>query len=465
MPTLQTVVRLQPYRFVIRRSNDHSNPSTREADSRVHRPCVLALCMLMFLCAGAAADPRIAIEPQELDMGRVKQGDFVEKPLVVRNLGDTPLMIERIVTSCPCTTVSPLSTEEATITPGDSRVLTVRYAADESAGDGGAAVVVYSNDPALPAVVTDLTVFIEVLVVVSPPEGVYWGLAPRGFPVNKELLIRPGDISKDIELISVSCSVPGVGIESEKVEDTDQRFLRLTFELDADLPLGSLDAELAVRVRMGDELVDLTIPFRGDVLGDLFLSPPAIISPKTAYSQGQRISEITVSSSTGGEAPEIVGAMAVGPVKALIDKNDSSEESIVGVYAADNAPGGPQSATVYVMTTSKDEPIVSVPIYFRMGSPVTYEPDHLVLHEGHSGREIHVKHASGGAITITNIRYEADSLHAEIRTAGQATTDDPAIVFVKAADSVDPAKRSTIMVIETDTPGAERILIPAMILP
>jgi hypothetical protein len=100
-----------------------------------------------------------------------------------------------------------------------------------------------------------------------------------------------------------------------------------------------------------------------------------------------------------------------------------------------------------------------------MGSPVTYEPDHLVLHEGHSGREIHVKHASGGAITITNIRYEADSLHAEIRTAGQATTDDPAIVFVKAADSVDPAKRSTIMVIETDTPGAERILIPAMILP
>jgi hypothetical protein len=317
----------------------------------------------------------------------------------------------------------------------------------------------------MPAVVTDLRVFVDALVVIFPPDGVHWGLAPRGFPLTKDLMIAPGDIRKDIELLSVACSVPGVIIESEKVEQADRRFIRLTFALDPGLPLASLDAQLTARVRVGEEVADLAIPFRGDVLGDLFLSPPAIISPKTAYAQGQKISEITVRSSTGGIAPEIVGAMAVGPVRALIDKNGGIDRRVIGVYAAENAPGGPQSGTIYVMTTSKDEPIVAIPIYFRMGSPIACEPEQVVLHEAGSPQEIGIRHLSKGAVGIKGLRFEPDSLYAEIRQATQVAADRPAIVSVGPAAKVNPEKRSTILVIETDVPGAERLTIPVMVFP
>ena len=398
-------------------------------------------------------------------MGRVKQGRVSEKPLTVKNLGDSPLVIESLASSCPCATVSPLSQADSTVPPGDSRVLSVRYTADERAGDSGATIEIHSNDPDLPVIVADLNVFIEMPVVIYPPDGVHWGLAPRGFPLNKALMIGPGDIAKDIELMSVRCSVPGVRIESERVEEADRRYLRLTFALGADLPLGSLDAELIARVRVGEEVTDLSIPFRGNVVGDLLLSPPAIVSPKTAYSQGQRISEITVRSSTGGIAPEVVGAMAVGPVKALIEKKEVSDRHVIGVYAAQNAPSGPQSATVYVMTTSRDEPIVAVPIYFRMGSSVACEPDRLVLHEAGPAREIRVRHLQGGTLRIKNLRFEADSLYAEVREAEQETADRPAIVSAGSARNFNPQKRSTILVIETDAPGAERLIVPVMVLP
>jgi hypothetical protein len=227
----------------------------------------------------------------------------------------------------------------------------------------------------------------------------------------------------------------------------------------------SLDAQLTARVRVGEEVAALSIPFKGDVIGDLFLSPPAIISPITAYTQGQKISEITVRSSTGDVAPEIVGAMAVGPVKALIDQHGSIDRHVIGVYAAENAPRGPQSGTIYVMTTSRDEPIVAVPIYFLMGSPVACEPDHVVLHEAGSPQEIRVRHVNGGAVSITNLRFEPDSLRAEIREANQVPDERSAMVSVGPAAKFDQGKRSTILVIETDVPGAERLIIPIMVLP
>ena len=425
---------------------------------------MLLILLFVLLFAETAAGQTIVV-PEELDMGRVRPGEFSEKPLTVQNRGDAPLVIERITTSCPCVTVSPLSPETATVPPGESLDLIVRYTLNEATGDEGAAIAIYSNDPEMPALVTDLRVFADVLIVVFPPDGVQWGLSPRGFPLSKQLMIGPGDVGKEIELISVTSSVPGVSIESEMVEQTDRRFIRLAFALGDDLPLGRLDATIDARVRVGDEVTDLSIPFKGVVQGDQFLYPPAIVSPKTEYAQGQKISEITVKSSSDSAAPEIVGAIAVGPVKASIGQNAGPDRHVIKVYASDDAPAGPQSATVYVMTTSSDEPIVAVPVYFRAASMVVCEPSYLVLHETGSRREIRVRHANGGPVSVKKLHFETDSLSAEIRESGQAQADRPAIVSVGPAAEFNPSKRSTVLLIETDYPGAERLTVPVMVLP
>jgi hypothetical protein len=52
------------------------------------------LALLSLASFGVAAGPRIAISPEELDMGRVKQGAFAERKLSVKNLGDAPLVVQ-----------------------------------------------------------------------------------------------------------------------------------------------------------------------------------------------------------------------------------------------------------------------------------------------------------------------------------------------------------------------------------
>jgi hypothetical protein len=427
------------------------------------RPAAALASLLLF--PSAFADPRIAITPEELEMGHVKQGGRSETQLTVTNAGDAPLVIQRIVTSCPCATVSPLPTSEAQLAPGESVDLTLRYTADEDPAGGGAAVAIYSNDPATPVLVKDLRLVIDRLVRISPPEGIHWGLAPRGQPLPKELVIAPGDARTDIELLDATTDVPGIRITSEKIERPDARFVRLTFALDADVPVGTLDAALRVHVRVGDEQTRLSIPFRGEVIGDLLVSPPAIVSPKTKREQGQKISEITLGSTTGGSAPAFVGAVVVGPVRALVEPDTGPERHRIGVYVAENAPGGPQSATVFVMTRSEDEPIVAVPVWFYVAPPVLCEPEQLVIRENGSPREIDLHRSGGGAVRIKNVRYETDALRVDVRSSGQQRKGGVTTLSVASATGLTPEKRSTMLVVETDVPGAERLRIPVMVLP
>jgi hypothetical protein len=440
--------------------------ATPAADRRrCYRLRPAAVFVLFLSCLAAAAGPRIAVSPNELDMGRIKPGAHSERQLTLANTGDAPLVIEGIMTSCPCATLSPLPAAAATLAPGESLQLTVRYEAGEDPAGSGAAIVIHSNDPNLPVVVTDLRFVVDVLVAVSPPDGIFWGFAPRGLPLSKELILAPGDVGKDIELLDVTASVPGITITSEMAEGPDVRFIRLNFGLATDVPLGTLDAVIRVRVRVGEEVARLSVPFRGEVLGDLDLSPPAIIKTRIARMQGEKISEVTVSSATGAKPPDIVGVMARGPITAVIERNADAEGNMIGIYVAENAPGGPQSATVYVMTTSKDEPIVAVPVYFRVDPPVVCEPGQPVLHATDGPREIRLRHRHGGQVRVTGLRYEPDSLWAEILVPIQEDADRPAIVSVRPAAAVTPKKRGTLLVIQTDVPGAEQIAVPMMVLP
>lgn len=428
-----------------------------------HAGVVLALVLWSTMVSAA---PKIFVDPSELDMGRVRQGESVEKDLEVRNVGDQPLVIDHLTSSCPCATFKALPPEASTIEPGGMRAITIKYTPDAREGDSGAAMVVYSNDPETPALVVDLKVFIEVLVSVRPPGGVHWGLAPRGFPLKKDLIIAPGDPANDITLLDIQCEQAGVIIHSEKLARPEARVLKITFDLAPETPLGPLATAVKARVRVGEEEADLLVPFKGEVLGDMFLSPPAIISPKTAYAQGQKISQITIQSSTGGAPPDVLGAMAVGPISAVISKNVDATQHTVAIHAAENAPPGPQSGTVYVMTTSADQPIVAVPIYFRMGSPVVFEPDQVVLHPGdHTPVQLKVSDAVRGALTIMNTRFEPDCIEVRLVRPQQTGPEEPAILAVQPAATPDPAKLTTILVVETDAPGAQALNVPILILP
>ncbi|HUG53838.1 MAG TPA: DUF1573 domain-containing protein [Vicinamibacteria bacterium] len=127
--------------------------------------------LLVAVAAGVAADapsatrraePRIVVEPESFDFGRLRPAKAVQKEFLLRNHGRGDLHIEALSTSCGCTAAL---TESTTVKAGKSTPLRVTLTAPESPGRLVESVLVKSNDPARPT----LEITLEATVVGPSP--------------------------------------------------------------------------------------------------------------------------------------------------------------------------------------------------------------------------------------------------------------------------------------------------------
>jgi hypothetical protein len=88
------------------------------------------------------------VEPASFDFGRVKAGSHLRKVFRLRNLGEGPLVIERISRSCQCTMAE---ADALSLPPGGSTSLRVGVEMPDTAGAVQHQVLVRSNDPKTPS--------------------------------------------------------------------------------------------------------------------------------------------------------------------------------------------------------------------------------------------------------------------------------------------------------------------------
>ncbi|MDZ4858603.1 MAG: DUF1573 domain-containing protein [Candidatus Hydrogenedentes bacterium] len=421
---------------------------------------------VVLLSSPALGAPKAVLGIEKLDFGTVLRGDTAEKTIPIRNDGDAAYTITKVNSSCPCVILEMPPAELAMIAPGATYNLPVRYDSKDRIGPQGAVIAIMTDDPANPALTLDVTAFVESLVVVRPPNGVVWGYVPRGDTINKKLEISPGNSKNDIELIEITVSNPGVRVETEKITRGDERLIVATFTVAPEVPLGILELEVEARVRVAGEEAQIIAPLRGEIIGDVLVTPPAIISPKTAYTLGQRISEITVApSESGARLPKLLGAMAIGAVKAIIVPTaEGAAVHKIAIHAGDNAGEGPQSGAVYVMTDSADQPVTVIPIYFRMAASVIAEPAILTIKPGET-RTVKFSSGLGGPLKITNIGFEQDILTAAVTQSEANDANISASVTVTAQSPANPDRLTSIVVVETDVPGGARVYIPVAVQP
>jgi hypothetical protein len=106
-----------------------------------------ALVLAVTAIAEEAPGPRIRVEPESFDFGKVLPGRTLRKEFRLRNLGDDALVIERISRSCGCTAAS---TEVTDLPPGKSTPLRITVETRDAAGTVEHQVLVRSNDPETP---------------------------------------------------------------------------------------------------------------------------------------------------------------------------------------------------------------------------------------------------------------------------------------------------------------------------
>jgi len=103
-----------------------------------------AFCFIgsLFLIPGAFAQPGLKVNNADYDFGEVFQGDKVTYTYTFSNNGDSPLLIDRVKSSCGCTAAL-LSSK--TLAPGEEGTIKATFDSTRFRGSIKKTIFIYSN--------------------------------------------------------------------------------------------------------------------------------------------------------------------------------------------------------------------------------------------------------------------------------------------------------------------------------
>ena len=435
------------------------------------------LLVVFALTHAAHAAPQASFNTVKIDYGTLREGKVADHVVTITNTGDQPLEIQRVQSSCPCVSTN-FSDSGAlpVVKPGGSYPLTVRYDSKGVFGDRIATIVVTTSDPNEPMTPIDIEVTVGALVVSIPDKVVVAGITPRGDELGDDSVFFSGTSTREIELLDIHMEQPTMTVMTEREETKEKIRIKAKFKLATDAPLGPVANVVSARFRVDGEEATLSVPVQTESVGDVLVMPQSIVAaPRLAYAQNQPLSKegiIVRASRPNDPIPDVLGVIAVGPITAIVHKNikpdwaPSADRHIIEVRTAENAAPGPQSGTIHVMTTSRDQPIISIPVFFRMGSRVAADPAQVVLDPAPGApatQRVVLRDATGAALTIQKVNFEQDLLDVKVKREKTLDGDNPASIVVNAATIAPKGREATMISVVTDQRGAERILIPVLI--
>lgn len=176
--------------------NQHSKKHKTKISLGVIGGILLIACFLL-----AENGARIKFNEESWDLGRVKQGKILTHVFVFQNVGDAPLVIKKVYTSCGCTAAL---VSNKNIAPGKRGEIKATFNTQGYEGDVSKYVYVESNDSEQPRVQLTVSASIDV-----PPRpkidldhySVDLGLILETEPIQTQARIRnKGELELQVEL-------------------------------------------------------------------------------------------------------------------------------------------------------------------------------------------------------------------------------------------------------------------------
>jgi hypothetical protein len=223
--------------------------------------------LALFLILGVLADargskgPLLRLSTRVVDFGRVDQNQQVKQDIVIRNEGDAPLKILKVVAACGCTAAIP---SDSLVAPGEEATVAITFSTRQYKGLQEKKVTLYTNDPGEPTVALVVRADIHPLVRVSE-DRIRFPVARRGetpvqrirFAADKGLGFAFDGMEGGEKLFTASSSP-----ESPAEEDA----FWLELKLRADAPAGSFRQPVQVRTKVGGRTISHRVFVTGTVM-------------------------------------------------------------------------------------------------------------------------------------------------------------------------------------------------------
>ena len=411
-----------------------------------------------------ASDGPIAyvLEPT-IDLGVVREGTTSTARYVVENRGNKDLIIANVHASCGCTSVQ-LKDEEKIVEPGERQEIVVKFDAGGRVGPQRKSIRLSLNDQANPVVHLMLTADVQALFRVLPRPLVNMRTVRRGAELEP-LTLMPTLEGKSLELINIDMPPGFLEYETKPVEDPDGRKgVELALRVPVEMELGTVNNEMTIRGRVGDEEASVRVRVAGQVVGDIDVRPITLQSLGSTP-RGRRFAPVTVVSTT--DRPfELLSAEAGPYIDVETEKRKDGREYFVRAMLNDSAPDGPLAAMLVIRTDNPSQPLAEVPVFVNVRPRYLIEPAIVLLGSGEKDRSRVLRLQSGDTERFqinevynpdSSVQYELDCKRSGV----------PYVRFVRVGIAGEPPAEpfDAKIVFRTDIAGAAEISVPVIYRP
>lgn len=144
---------------------------------------LLVSCSFVLFAGFAWGAPKLVVDQAVYDFGSVPQGEKVLHTFILTNIGDAPLNVNKVRSSCGCTAALLSS---GNLPPGEKGELSASFDSGRFRGQVAKTIYLYSNDPVSP--VAQLKIKGEVLELFSlEPRQVNFGAVKLGQQVESKV--------------------------------------------------------------------------------------------------------------------------------------------------------------------------------------------------------------------------------------------------------------------------------------
>ena len=297
--------------------------------------------------------PKISFDEPNYNFGKVFRGSKVEHVFKFKNEGKGALKIEKTRSSCGCTAAI---ISEKTIAPNEFGEVKVTFSTQSSSGKVTKRVTIYSNDPDNPKYKLSVAGTVVEEVVVKPKR-LDFSRTPYGEGSTKEISVKSVTDLK-LEIKKIESTNPNVLATIMESPGKDRYSINAVLKNDADF--GRINGNIYIFTNSKKQ-EKITIPFFGEVIGDVSVYPPRIslgvISQKRemvfpafaiVYNDEVKVERVEVT-------PDFIDTE-------ITETKSNRKTYKIETIIKKDAPVGKVNGNLKIFTNSKKQPVIEIPI-------------------------------------------------------------------------------------------------------
>ncbi len=329
--------------------------------------------ILLGLLAGAAvaqtpapeatSGPQIELSATEWDFGTKWYGEKCETELFIKNVGDAPLKIVSLKSSCGCTVAKPVNGTTwngRVVGPGESEPLRLSYNTKKVRAKVSQTVTINTNDPKNPTIAIQVKGGIKQLFEMSPnPRITFTGLE-KGSSASKELMLT-SNIDEKVKLTVDEAAARGSEAFNVQLEELDEgkKYKLTVMTRPGELKLGSNATTVTLKTD-NERFPTMQVPVSAYVAPRVQTSPLTLYVPRKGSTPIQRYIRVRYQTSapikvTGIETSHESVKAEVMPPRTNVSPQASLAMHEIRATLPPASEFPADGATITIMTDDKEE--------------------------------------------------------------------------------------------------------------